>query len=665
MLSARPTHAEFKPVSSAELIGAILAAGLVTYVAGPVLRHTDLSVIPWPVPGIVVAILFSVPPEKRAQVALGVLGSVAIGALAHSGLWERSLFAALAMVAQSISVLLLHQHVTEGRHPLRGPTSYAWFAAAALVGLVPIILLVLPFVGPVGSTIAPDYTPFRWWTTSVTSMLAVAPVLLARSAPHEPETLRGPRRKIELPILASVYALALFSAFFSGDASPFALPPVVATVPFLVWAGLRLGVRGYAVFVAMFVVVVVTATFFDIGPFSDPTMGLYERRRMAWIYLASLASPAMMVPLALAQRKVAEVRARAASAQLAAIIESSSDPIAAVDGDLTIIAANAAWLRELQHISSSQAAVGMHMADGLVGLPDDRDGLLALWRRALAGERFTITRDVGDPSRAREGYEMSFSPVRDARGRIVGASHVMRNVSERRRQELAEAEMHRLEALGRLAGGVAHDFNNLMAAVVGYTSILAHSMPADDPRQSDLGEIEKAATRAGGLTQQLLSFARRRVVVPRHLNVGEFVGDCMQSVAQLLGSAIEMQVRIGLDLPEVRIDPTQLEQAIMNLAVNALEAMPNGGSLVVTVERIAFRDGAGVQISIRDSGVGMPPEVVARIWEPFYTTKPMGRGTGLGLATVHGTIHQAGGDVEVESTPGFGSTFRLRLPAAA
>jgi signal transduction histidine kinase len=103
----------------------------------------------------------------------------------------------------------------------------------------------------------------------------------------------------------------------------------------------------------------------------------------------------------------------------------------------------------------------------------------------------------------------------------------------------------------------------------------------------------------------------------------------------------------------------------MNLAVNALEAMPNGGELVVTVERIAFRDGPGVQVSIRDTGVGMPPEIVARIWEPFYTTKPMGRGTGLGLATVHGTIHQAGGDVDVESTPGVGSTFRLRLPAAA
>lgn len=664
MTSGRAPHREFNPIGWLELLGAVLLVALVTVVAGPVLRHTEQSVIPWPIPGIVLALLFSVRPQHRTHAALALFAAVFLGAGAHSGVWDRAAFAAMILTAQSIIIVLLHQRFTDGRHPLRGTTSYAWLGLAILIGLLPIIQLATPFARSVGGIIAPDYTLSRWWISSVTSMCAITPVLLAPTAPLRGDLGRGVRARLELPLLASAYALALFSAFFSGDASPFALPPIVATVPFLVWAGLRLGVRGYAVFSAMFVLVVVTATFFDVGPFVNDPGAATTQGRIAWIYLASLAGPTMMVPLALAERSAAVSRARAVSAQLGAIIESSADPIAAVDRDLTLVAANPTWAREMQRLYGEVVRVGTPVEALTHRVPLDAAELMEHWRRALGGEQVVVTLEIGDPANAREGFDVTFSPVRDARGDIVGASQIMRNVTERRRRELAAAEAHRLESLGRLAGGVAHDFNNLMTAVIGYSSIISHSLSHDDPRQADLAEIEKAATRAGGLTQQLLSFARRRVVAPRDLDVGELVTDCLRSVDQLLGSAVRMQVRLDDDLPRVRIDPAQFEQVIMNLAVNALEAMPSGGEIAVTVERIAFGGGEGVRISLRDTGIGMSPEVVARIWEPFYTTKPMGKGTGLGLATVHGTVHQAGGDVEVESTPGVGSTFHIRLPAA-
>ncbi len=650
--------------STPALVAWVVIAAVVTYTAGPVLRHIPLAVIPWPLHGLVVGVLFGTAERQRWPMALALGAAVIAGAGAHSDDWFRAFIGTSQLMAQSIVVVELHRWLSEGRHPMRGVLSFAWLAVCATVGVLPTTILANLVIHFAGSEIAPGYTIWDWLTSAVTSLFAITPILLAFSAPARSGAPVHRTWPWELPLLASVYALALLNAFGAVLNDVIVVNPAVATIPFLVWAGLRFGTRGYAVFAALFAIIVVASAVLNVGPFSDFGPDPIERGRRAWIYIASLAGPTMIFPLALAERATAESRARGAFAQLAAIIESSGDLIAAVDHDLVIIAVNPAWVRGFHRISGITVRPGQRMDEVLEGLPLDRDESVALWRRALDGHRFTVIREIGDPALARDEFEITYSPVRDEQGDIVGASQVVRNVTDRRRQEHAEAETRRLEALGRLAGGVAHDFNNLMTAVVGYAGIIGQSLPAHDPRQADLTEIEKAATRAGELTQQLLSFARRRVVAPKVVDVSEIVGGFLRLIEPLLGSTIRLNVRIGSDLPVVHIDPTQFEQVLMNLAVNARDAMPDGGELGVDVVRTRYREGPGVRISVRDSGTGMEPAVLERIWEPFYTTKPQGKGTGLGLATVHGIVHQADGDISVESTLGVGTVFHVLLPGA-
>lgn len=665
MSAARPRLSAPDGVPLAVAVALTLTLFVVTWVSGPVLRHMPQAVIPWPVHGIALAILLAARPKDRIGLALGIWTAVALGAGLHSQDWPRSFAAGAQMTAQSIVITLLHQWLSRGRHPLRGVLSYAWLAVAVLFGILPTTMLVTMARTIVGAQYIPGYTFALWWVAAVTSIAAITPLLMAPTAPVHPEVRRARGSPAEFAAVASLYVVALLSAFLAVGNEVFVLPPAVASIPFLIWAGLRFGVRGYAFFALLFFTAVIVSTLLDVGPFSDFGRDPMVRGQRAWIYIASLAGPTMLFPIALAERAAAEARARGAFAQLAAIIESSGDLIAAVDRDLVVIAVNPAWVREFEEVSGVRVRAGMPMAAAVAALPLDAADSLSHWRHALAGEQFTVTRKVGDPERARHEYEIAYSPVRDERGDIVGASQVVRNVSHRRKQEAAAADARRLEALGRLAGGVAHDFNNLMTAVVGYTGIVAGTLPADDPRQADLAEIEKAATRAGELTQQLLAFARRRIIEPKLVDIGELVGSFTRLLAPLLGSTVRLTVAVGDALPTVRLDPVQFEQVLMNLAINARDAMPVGGDLAVEVVATQYRSGDGVRLSVRDTGHGMSAETLARIWEPFYTTKPQGRGTGLGLATVHGIVHQAGGEISVESAEGAGTTFHVLLPAAA
>lgn len=649
------------PLQSAVLV---LFVGLVTYVAGPALRHFEYAVIPWPAHGLALAVLLAAPPRHRVRVLTALLIVVFLAAALQSGNWPRSLAAACLLAAQSIVVAEIHRGLTGGRHPLRGSLSYALLGVAAVFGSIPTLLIAVAGLHLIGPQIAPGFTGVAWWVAAVSSIFAITPIVLAPSAPFHPDARIAKTAAWELPAVASLYAVALASAFFTNG-GPLALPPAVATVPFLIWAGLRFGVRGYALFAAMFLVAVIAATVINIGPFGAFSPDPIERGRRAWVYLASLAGPTMIFPIALAERAAAEARARGAFAQLSAILEGSGDLIAAVDKDLVVIAANPAWVEEFRRVSGVTVRPGMQMADAVAGLSLDADDSLSFWRRALRGEHFTVTREIGDPTRARDEYEITYSPVRDEHSEVVGASQVVRNISNRRRLEAAAADASRLEALGRLAGGVAHDFNNLMTAVIGYAGIVAQTMPPHDPRLADLAEIEKAAARAGALTQQLLAFARRRVIEPKLVDVTSLVQGFMRLIAPLLGSQVRLSVRAASDLPQVRLDPLQFEQVLMNLAVNARDAMPNGGELTIEVAPTRYRDGDGVRLSVRDTGVGISADVLAHIWEPFFTTKEFGRGTGLGLATVHGLVHQAGGEVTVESTEGVGTVFHVLLPNAA
>src|ERR1017187_9612217 len=248
-----------------------------------------------------------------------------------------------------------------------------------------------------------------------------------------------------------------------------------------------------------------------------------------------------------------------------------------------------------------------------------------------------------------------------------------RDMTERLQLEAQLVQAQKMEAVGRLAGGVAHDFNNLLTVIQGYAELLGASLAKDPERSESLGEIVRAAERAAALTRQLLAFSRRQVLETRILDLGAVVADTEKMLRRLIGEDVEVVVVRPATLGHVKADPGQIEQVLLNLAVNSRDAMPGGGRLTLeladvnldapfTTSHDSIPSGRYVVVSVRDTGNGMDAETLSPLFEPFFTTKEKGKGTGLGLATVFGIVKQSGGYVDVASAPGAGTTFRVYLP---
>ncbi len=267
-------------------------------------------------------------------------------------------------------------------------------------------------------------------------------------------------------------------------------------------------------------------------------------------------------------------------------------------------------------------------------------------------------------------------PFLDATGDLVGFRGVDRDVTDRRRLEDQLRQAQKMEAVGRLAGGIAHDFNNLLTAILGYSKLmLARPDPGPDWRQEIL-EIQAAAQRAASLTHQLLAFGRRQVLVPEALDLGAVVSAMARMLQRMIGENVPLRTLISPDRGTVTADRSQIEQILMNLAVNARDAMPQGGTLTIEVADAALdseyennhpgaRVGNYVMLSVRDTGTGMDATTRSHLFEPFFTTKEVGKGTGLGLATVYGIVKQSGGYIGVETRPGEGTVFQVFLPRVA
>jgi two-component system cell cycle sensor histidine kinase/response regulator CckA len=371
------------------------------------------------------------------------------------------------------------------------------------------------------------------------------------------------------------------------------------------------------------------------------------------------------------ERKRAEAALRRSEARYRDLFENATDLIATVDLETRLTAVNEAFVRALGY--SREELLGRLL----------RDIVPPEWHEQLARARGgKVDDELGSTVYehellAKDGHRIQVevaSRVIEEDGNPVGIEAICRDISERRQLEEQLRQAQRLEAIGRLAGGIAHDFNNLLTVISGYTEELLEQR--DPGSEAELEEIAAAAERATILTRQLLAFSRRQLLQPRIIDLNEVVAGIMPMLTRLIGEDIDLVASLDPALDHVMADPNQIEQVLLNLVINARDAMPQGGKLTIetgnveldenyVADRPEARVGMHATLAVSDNGVGMDSETAARIFDPFFTTKAVGVGTGLGLSTVYGVVKQSGGNVWVYSELGKGSTFKVYLPAAA
>ena len=362
---------------------------------------------------------------------------------------------------------------------------------------------------------------------------------------------------------------------------------------------------------------------------------------------------------------------------LRSVVDSISDGIAVTDKAGQLLLFNGAGERFVDGGSHEGTpghrtdTFGIFGPDALTPVPTDELPLVRAMRGEQTGAVPLFIRNRSIP----QGVHVSVvsSPLRNEVGAVEGGVVVFRDVTESKRTEERLGQVQKMEAVGRLAGGIAHDFNNILSVILSYSEMIGSNLNTDDPIFDDIEEISKAGNRAAALTRQLLAFSRQQVLEPKVLDLNQSVADMDKMLRRMLGADVELTILPTPELWRVKADPGQIEQLLMNLAVNARDAMPNGGKLTIETSNIEMDDdyemehpgvfaGSYVRVAVSDTGIGMSRETQARIFEPFFTTKEKGKGTGLGLATVFGIVKQSGGNIWVYSEPGNGTTFKLQFP---
>jgi len=356
--------------------------------------------------------------------------------------------------------------------------------------------------------------------------------------------------------------------------------------------------------------------------------------------------------------------------RLAAIVENSNDAIISktLNGIIT------SWNPEAEKMFG-------YTASEIIGKPiqtlippdrlDEESEILAGFARGDLVRRLETVRMRKDGQRL--DVSATISAIKDPDGKIVGASKIVRDITDRKRMEDRLFQSQKMETVGKLAGGVAHEFNSILTAIIGQSELLLSDLPPEDPLVKNAREIRQAADRAATLTRQLLAYGRKQILQPEILDLNRVLTDMVGTLQHLMGREVDVRIVPAVGLKTVKIDPGQMEQVIVNMAMNAADAMPNGGKLTLETANVTLNEeyvrpfpglkaGGYVMLAITDTGTGMSEEVKARMFEPFFSTKGVGQGTGLGLATCYGILKQSDGHINVYSEVARGATFKIYLP---
>jgi PAS domain S-box-containing protein len=512
---------------------------------------------------------------------------------------------------------------------------------------------------------------FIWWAGDGMGMLIVAPAILTWA--HVVRVRKRIRlgTAIEATLVFGTIGVVAHFLLLGEPGTTAALGdlPYLAFA-LLIWAGVRLGPSGAATATLILTCVVAWNAAHAAGPFGQDRQPAMSVVLEIYSYLA-LAGLSSLIPAAiLRERARAEGKLSQSELRFRQMAEHIKEAFFVVDLETgrslyTSPTWSEIWGRPIAE--ADDPAIWFEAIH-----PDDRAAMTASMTAVKNGESSTTVFRVLRPDGGTRWVRGRAFPVRDTSGAVYRLAGVAEDITELRQAEGRLAQAQKMEAVGRLAGGVAHDFNNLLTVVMSHSDFVLADLPAGDPRRDDVQAIRDAADSATALTRQLLIFSRQQVLQPRMVRLNELVSDTGKMLKRLIGENIALVTALDPDSGMVKVDGGQMEQVIVNLVVNARDAMPQGGRLVIetrNVERVdpaidqpTLGAGAYVMLAVTDTGVGMDAATQARIFEPFFTTKEPGKGTGIGLATVYGIVKQSGGHISVHSEPRAGTSFRIYLP---